>query len=592
MSPTPPSQSRSKLDLKRLLALGLEEPAAPRETDLTPKAVPKEVGDYEILSELGRGGMGVVYQARQRSLNRLVALKMILGSRFSGESQRLRFKREAETIAALRHPNIVSIHEVGEFEGIPFYSMDYIEGENLKDSISRGLIPWREAVNYTITIARAMQFAHEHKILHRDLKPQNVMIDGERRLHITDFGLARNLDAECGLTLTGESMGTPYYMAPEQVSGKPDAIGRHADIYSIGAILFEMLASVPPFLGSNTQEILEKVKYQEALGPRVINGSVPKDLNTVCLKCLEKEPPKRYASSGDMADDLERVLEDRPILAKPVGPLEKSWRWCRRNRALASVLIGSATVIILGTAASFWMVNERRIEAENAQEKAVESQKLAEQKKSEAESAQQKAEESRKLAEQKSAEAKQAQAVAEEKKTEAEANLKKFLQQKDLTTQAEAAKDQESLLRQQAVKNSNQVQAGWARESLNNGDFVEAYRQADAALAGSPKDATAMQILAATETACFNIPAAIQWMERAAQQAPEQNLDTKVHEVLSKYGPVYLKLSAPLQDRELQIALVTELLSINHPLFNPAANYIRKTNPAILDEKLKALRKK
>lgn len=544
MSPHQPAQSRSKHDLKRLLALGLEKSS---QGEIPAQPLPRKVGDYEILTEIGRGGMGVVYQARQLSLNRVVALKMILAADFAGESQRLGFKREAETIAALQHPHIVSIHEVGEFEGIPFYSMDFIDGKNLKEMISRAALPWKEAVRLTIHMARTMQFAHEQGVLHRDLKPQNVMIDGAGQLHLTDFGLART-NSHTALTLTGEALGTPNYMAPEQIEGKADLLTPAMDVYAMGAILFEMLTSVPPFMGANTQEILEKVKYQEALGPRAINGAVPKDLNTICLKCLEKDPTKRYPTMCLLADDLERVLQDRPILARPTSPVEKGWRWCRRNRAMASVVTVAVTVLFIGTILSFWMLNQRRIEAEHAKH------------------------------------------YAEQKQAEAEDILKKFLRQKELTTQAESARKQESLLREQAVKTSSQVQVDWARESLSNGDLVEAYRMASAALAGSPQDATAMRIKAAIEAACFNLPASMHWMDRASQQFAYEKADTRIREVLSRYVPTYLKLNSPLQDRELQIAFVTELLSINHPLFTPAAQYLRQTNPAILDEKLKPLR--
>jgi eukaryotic-like serine/threonine-protein kinase len=304
-----------------------------------------EIGDYEILEELGRGGMGIVLKARQRSLNRVVAIKMILGQAFANDKSRQRFRREAELIAALNHPNIVDIYEIGEFEGQPFYSMEYIEGTTLKELVQGTPLGWTQAVRFALVIAQAMQFAHERGVIHRDLKPHNVMVDRYQGVHVTDFGTARDLNADSGLTIAGSALGTPNYMSPEQCVSDA-TISAAADIYSMGAIIYEMVTSIPPFMGSNVHDLLDKVRNAAPLEPRLINPSIPRDLNTICLKCLQKDPARRYQTSGELAEELDRVLKDLPIKAKPVSKLEKGWRWCRRNRLLASVIAGSTIAII------------------------------------------------------------------------------------------------------------------------------------------------------------------------------------------------------------------------------------------------------
>ncbi len=331
------------------------------------------IGDYEVISELGRGGMGVVYKARQIALNRVVAVKMIMGASFASKTQRSRFFREAELVASLRHPNIVAIHETGEHEGQPFFSMDYIEGSNLKAMIQEGSVLWMEAVRMVKAVAQAMHTAHERGVIHRDLKPQNILVDNLREPHIVDFGLAHDINADHGLTISGVVIGTPHYMSPEQSSGTRE-LTASTDIYSIGAMLYELLTSLPPFRGSALPDVLEKVRTVEPIPPRLINPAIPKDLNTVCLKCLEKTPDRRYRSALELAEDLDRVLTDVPVLAKPITRREIAWRWCRKNRGIAITLSSSILLLIIVIVTSIVLLNNARINAQLAQVKAEEDE--------------------------------------------------------------------------------------------------------------------------------------------------------------------------------------------------------------------------
>jgi tRNA A-37 threonylcarbamoyl transferase component Bud32 len=289
-------------------------------------------GDYELLEEIARGGMGVVYKARQASLNRIVALKMILKGMLATPIDVARFRAEAESAAALDHPHIVPIYEVGEHVGQQYFAMRYVEGTTLARAPRQSA---RAEVARLLDVARAVHFAHQRGILHRDLKPSNVLIDPAGTAFVTDFGLAKRTGADSSLTETGQPLGTPRYMAPEQAAGRKDlTVG--VDVYSLGVILYERLTGRPPFMGDNLMEVLRQVREVDPPRPSSIFPEVNRDLETICLKCLEKDPGRRYASAEALAEDLEHWLKGEPITARPVGRLERAWLWSRRNPALAT----------------------------------------------------------------------------------------------------------------------------------------------------------------------------------------------------------------------------------------------------------------
>lgn len=330
--------------------------------------------DYELLEEIARGGMGVVYRARQISLNRTVAIKMILGGHLANVAEMKRFRAEAETAAQLQHPNIVAIHEVGEHAGQPFFSMDLIEGRNLAQLARDEPLPSRKAATYLKTIAEAVQYAHSHDVLHRDLKPSNILIDDADQPRITDFGLAKHLASQLStadpqLTQTGQVLGSPSFIPPEQAAGHKEAIGPASDVYSLGAILYHCLTARPPFVADTMTQTLRMVAEQDPVSPRLLNASVPRDLETICLKCLEKDPRRRYATAQELADELGRFLANEPIRARPVGRLLRLHRWCLRNKALA--VSGTAALALLLAVAVGSPIAALRISRERAQAEAA-----------------------------------------------------------------------------------------------------------------------------------------------------------------------------------------------------------------------------
>jgi tRNA A-37 threonylcarbamoyl transferase component Bud32 len=292
-------------------------------------------GDYELLAQLGRGGMGVVYKARQVSLNRLVAVKMILAGQLADESEVRRFRAEAEAAARLDHPGIVPIHEIGKHGGQYYYCMGFVEGQSLADRISAGRIPPREAAELTRAVTDAIAYAHAHGIIHRDLKPANVLLDRAGRPRVTDFGLARRVDGTRSMTATGQILGTPSFMAPEQAAGLVDEVRETADVYALGGILYAALTGQAPFKGDTDLDTLVQVLEREPMAPRQLAPGVPRDLETICLKCLQKDAGKRYPSAQALAEDLDRYLRGEPILAKPLSPLGRLARWARARPALA-----------------------------------------------------------------------------------------------------------------------------------------------------------------------------------------------------------------------------------------------------------------
>jgi serine/threonine protein kinase len=304
------------------------------------------VAGYEIIDLLGRGGYGVVYKAIQVKVKRLVALKMILAGPHAGASDLARFRAEAEAVGNLQHPNIVQIFEVGEQDGHSFFSLEYNDGGNLEDKLDGTPMAPRQAAELIETLARAMHYAHEHGIIHRDLKPANVLLTADGTPKITDFGLAKKLDSEQGFTGTGAAVGTPAYMAPEQAMGQNKTLGPAVDIHALGAILYKLITAKPAFPGDNPVDLMIRVATEDPVPPSRLHGKVPLDLETICLKCLEKEPHRRYRTAGALADDLARFLNHEPILARPVNFLERCWKWARRRKLVTALLAGTVCAVI------------------------------------------------------------------------------------------------------------------------------------------------------------------------------------------------------------------------------------------------------
>jgi serine/threonine-protein kinase len=346
--------SDSTLDAPPSGTLPLSKPILPRSNA-------RSKPGYEILSELGRGGMGIVYKARQTALDRLVALKVIRSEEMASEAELVRFQNEAEAVAQLDHPHIVPIYEVGQMAGQRYFSMKLIAGASLDRKLEEFASDFLRVARLMQTVALAVHHAHQRGILHRDLKPANILVDEDGEPHVSDFGLARRIETDSGLTHSGFPLGTPSYMSPEQARGEKGAITTATDVYGLGSVLYALLTGKAPFAGSSLAETLDQVRTTAPELPRRINGRVPRDLEVICLKCLEKEPQRRYASASALADDLGRWLAGEPIEARPVGQALRTWMWCRRN-PLAATLGGLCILsVAVGLAGVTWKWREAAI---------------------------------------------------------------------------------------------------------------------------------------------------------------------------------------------------------------------------------------
>jgi serine/threonine protein kinase len=347
------------------------------------------LGDYDLIEKLGKGGMGVVYKARQRSLKRVVALKMILAGSLARAEERLRFRTEAEAVARLQHPNIVQIYEVGEMDGCPFFSLEYVEGGSLAARIDGTPQPPRSAAQLVRILAETMHFAHEQGVIHRDLKPANILLTlpggprpgaGKSKdtlspstnswpqasvPKITDFGLAKQLDDDSGQTVGGSILGTPSYMSPEQAAGQTHLVGAVSDVYGLGAVLYELLTGRPPFKAASPFETMKQVERDDPVAPTLLQPKLDRDIETICLKCLQKNPQRRYESAAALADDLQRYLEGRPIKARPILNTVKFWRLCRRHpgTSISLSLVLASLLVLMAVIAGY----NRRLREDNRQ---------------------------------------------------------------------------------------------------------------------------------------------------------------------------------------------------------------------------------
>jgi tetratricopeptide (TPR) repeat protein/tRNA A-37 threonylcarbamoyl transferase component Bud32 len=324
-----------------------------------PGAPLPEIPGYEVLAVLGRGGHGIVYRARHLKLKRVAALKMLLTGEYASPAELARFTREAEAIAALQHPNIVQIYDVGEVDGRPYFTMEYVGGGSLTQKQAGVPQPAKYSAALIESLARAVDTAHLAGIVHRDLKPGNVLLTADGTPKIADFGLARHFEGRADITLGPAKVGTPSYMAPEQVIGRPGTVGPAADVYALGATLYELLTGRPPFSAETVTETERQVLAQEPASPSRLNATVPRDLETICLKCLQKEPARRYESAAALADDLARFREGRPIRARPVGWAARSWRWSKRNPTGAALVVTALVLVTMASAGGTWFVRQR-----------------------------------------------------------------------------------------------------------------------------------------------------------------------------------------------------------------------------------------
>jgi serine/threonine-protein kinase len=355
-----------------------DEKSGPQSPDNRPtsKADFVLIPGYEIVGELGRGGMGVVYKALQIGLNRWVALKMVLAGAHAGPEQLLRFKTEAQAVGRLQHPNIVQVYDIGEHDGLPYFSLEFVGGGSLDAKVHRQPQPADESAHMVETLARAMEYAHENGIVHRDLKPANILLTTDGMPKITDFGLAKHLEGgESSKTRSGTILGTPSYMAPEQARGETQNIGPLADVYALGAILYELVTGRPPFEAATLMDTIVAVTKDEPLAPTRLRPHVPADLETICLKCLEKDQSKRYASAAALADDLRRFLAREPIVARPVPAWERTARWCARNPRVAGLLGMVAALMVIVTAVSLaaaYRISQEQVRTEQQRQIAIE----------------------------------------------------------------------------------------------------------------------------------------------------------------------------------------------------------------------------
>ncbi len=349
-------------------ALDDDATLAPRSNDDANASGTRSIGDYELLHEIARGGMGVVYKARQTSLNRSVALKMILTGQLASADDVERFRMEAGAAAQLDHPGIVPIYEIGEHAGQPYFSMGLVEGESLAARIKDGPLTPREAAQWVASIAEAVDYAHQRGVVHRDLKPGNVLIDQHGTPKVTDFGLAKRVDADSNLTGTGDILGTPSYMPPEQAGGELEKIGPASDIYSLGAVLYCLLTARPPFQAARPLDTVLQVIGQDPVSPKQLNPAVDKDLETICLKCLEKSAERRYETAAALKSDLDRFLKGEPIHARRISPAAKVWRWCRRKPLVAGLIAAVGISLIVGVSFSTYFAMEARVRARQAEE--------------------------------------------------------------------------------------------------------------------------------------------------------------------------------------------------------------------------------
>src|SRR5213596_1541328 len=350
--PDSPQQSCGACLLETGLGPVADEPVA--KADDPARSIPMlmDFGDYELLEQIGRGGQGVVFRARQKSLNRIVALKVIGLGNWATKAHLKRFRLEAEAAASLDHPCIVPVYEVGERDGSCYFSMKFVEGGQLDAVASRETMPPRRAAELIAKVARTVHYAHEHHILHRDIKPGNILLDGKGEPHLTDFGLARLVESESTVTRTLEVLGTPSYMAPEQALGNNAAFGKITDVYGLGAVLYQLLTGQPPFAGGTTYETIKLLLDTEPRSPRLLNPKIDRDLLTICLKCLEKDSQRRYPSALALAEDIERWLKHEPIQARRAGVFTRGRKWVRRNPTSALL---AASLVALAAAAG-WIV--------------------------------------------------------------------------------------------------------------------------------------------------------------------------------------------------------------------------------------------
>jgi WD40 repeat protein/serine/threonine protein kinase len=377
--PTQPLIQRSEIETVLLsensdLETQIPSPAIAKRPAIGTKV--RYFGDYELLTEIARGGMGVVYRAKQNKLNRVVALKMILAGQFASDEDVQRFYTEAEAAAKLDHSGIVPIFEVGQYEGQHFFSMGFVEGQSLADRLRIGPMQPKEAAELLLRITQAIAYAHSQGVIHRDLKPANVLLDKQNNPKITDFGLAKNLESESGLTRTGSVMGTPSYMPPEQAGCDREQVGPRSDIYSLGAVLYCLVAGRPPFQAANPLDTLMQVVSVDPVSPRQLNPLVPKDLETICLKCLQKDPARRYESADALAADLGRYLRAEPIHARSISRSERTWRWCKRNPVVAG-LLATATVLLVISLLALKVATQQSALAAGEAKRAKEQQRIA-----------------------------------------------------------------------------------------------------------------------------------------------------------------------------------------------------------------------